>query len=61
MCCKDHAARSVGDAVAGVGGDIVEELRDCVIGCFCGIGMLLAKLAESHKHLVIDGATIKQE
>ena len=61
MCYKDHAARSVGDAVAGVGGDVVKELRDCVVGCFCGRGLLLAKLAESHKQLVIDGATIKEE
>ena len=61
MCCEDHAASSVGDAVAGVGGDVVEELRDCVVGCFCGRGLLLAKLAESHKQLVIDGAAVKQE
>ena len=61
MCCEDHSASSVGDAVAGVGGNVLEELRDCVVGCFFGRGLLLAKLAESHKQLVIDGATIKQE
>ena len=61
MFCEDHATSSVGYAVAGVGGDVVEELRDCVVGCFCGRGLLLAKLAESHKQLVIDGATVKQE
>ena len=61
MCCEDHAAGSVGDAVAGVGGDVVEELRDCVVGCFFDRGLLLAKFAESHKQLVIDGATVKQE
>ena len=61
MCCKDHASRSVGNDVAGVGGNVVEELCDCVVGCFCCGGLLSAKLAESHKQLVIDGATIKQE
>ena len=61
MCCKDHAAISVGDAFAGVGGDVVEELCDGVIGCFCGRGLLSAKLPESHNQLVIDGAAIKQE
>ena len=61
MCCEDHVASSVGDSVAGVGGNVVEELRDCVVGCFCGRGLLLAKLAESHNQLVIDGATVKQE
>ena len=61
MCCEDHAASSVGDAVARVGGDVVEELCDGVVGCFCGRGLLLAKLAESHKKLVIDGAVVIQE
>ena len=61
MCCEDHAASSVGDAVSGVGGDVVEELCDGVVGCFCGRGLLLAKFAESYKQLVIDGAAIKQE
>ena len=61
MCCEDYATSSVGDAVAGVGGDVVEELRDCIVGCFCGRGLLLAKLADSHKQLVIDGATVKQK
>ena len=51
----------MGNAVAGVGGDVVKELRDCVVGCFCGRGLLFAKLAESHKQIVIDGANIKQE
>ena len=42
-------------------GDVFKELRGCVVGCFCCRGLLLARLADIHKQLVIDGATIKQE
>jgi len=53
---EDHVAGAEGDAVVGVGGDVVQELVDGGIGCFGGGGLFGADRAEGDEELVVDGA-----
>ena len=46
MCCEDHAAGAVDDAVIGLCGEVVEELVHIRVGEFCGGSLFGANVAE---------------
>ena len=49
-----HVAGPVGDAVVGVGSEVVDELEHVGVGVLCGRGLLLGKIAEGYNEFVID-------
>ena len=58
VACKDYIALTVGDAVVGVRGNIVEELVDSV-RCGLGVhGLLGGNSADSDKKFVVDRASV---
>ena len=61
MGIKDHFAGSKIDAIAGVGGDLVKELHNVIIGFFCISRLLLPYLAEGYKDVVVNVPTVEQQ
>ena len=58
MSCKDHFTCTVGDAIVGVGGEVIKELEHvyvCVIG---GRGLLLGRIAEGYQEFVVNNLGI---
>ena len=53
MCCKDHVAGAVGDAVVGICGTVIKKMTDVWVGGFCGGGLLGAYFAEGMKKFVV--------
>ena len=58
---KNHVAGAVGDAVAGVGDDLIKELIVCGVGELGDQILLSAKGYESNKELVVDRVPIVEE
>ena len=54
MAGEYHVAGQVGDAVVGVGGQVVKELEHVNVGGFCGKGLLLGKVVESYEEFVVN-------
>ena len=49
-----HTTRVVPDDCAGVGGDVVEEMRDYFLCFICGGGLFGVYCAEGNNHCVVD-------
>ena len=58
---EDYGAGLVGDAVVGVGGEVVEELTEVGLGELGVCGLCGCKVAEFDKDLVVYCASIIQE
>ena len=56
VSCKDHVTGAVGDAIVGIGGEVIKELEHvsvCVVG---GGGLLLGELSEGSHEFVVDSS-----
>ena len=58
---EDHVAGSVGDAIIGIGGAVVQELVDFVVGAAGGGRLFGADVAESMEEFVVYGTGIVEE
>ena len=58
---KDHIARTVGDAVVWVCGNILDELVDSVSGGLGGRGLLGANGADTNKKFIANCASVPQK
>ena len=55
---EDHAAGVVAEHGVGMGGTVVEELRDCDCGGFGAICLCGGERSEGNKHGAVDGAGV---
>ena len=58
---EDHVAGSVGDAIVGVGGTVVQELVDFVVGAAGGRRLFGVDVTESMEEIVVYGAGVVEE
>ena len=58
---EDHVAGSVGDAIVGVGGTVVQELVDFVIGAAFGRRLFGADVTESMEEFVVYDTGVVEE
>jgi len=61
VCCEDHAAGAVEDAVVGIGGAVVEEMIEAGVGGCCGCSLLCAKFAEGMEKFVVHCSCVVKE
>ena len=53
VCCQDHVAGSVGDAVIGVGCAVIKKLVDFLVGACCGCCLFGAYVTKRVEELVV--------
>ena len=61
VACKDHIARTVGDAVVWVRGHIFNELVENISSGLSGRGLLGSDGTESDEKFVVDCTSVPQE
>ena len=61
MDMEDHVTRRIADGCTRMGGGIVEEPEDLIIGLLGGLGLLGGDRAKGGKHGRVDGYGVVQQ